>query len=140
MKKIFLIVMFLGCFCGFSQTREVTENSRTTEQDGLFGKAINKLNGKKYTDAIKLFNELIQSENNKQTSTYYYLAQAYFENKQYNECVATCSKGLELGPKENLLNLYRAQANIELGNTATVCDDLKKSATQDESLLNKYCH
>ena len=139
MKKIFLILVFFGSFSLFAQKESLENDSRTPEQNQLFKKAIEKLHKEKYNDAISLLKELVNSEKNL-GGTYYYLAQAYYKNKQYNECVDTCSIGLSIDAKENLLHLYRAQANIALGNTATVCEDLKKSATQDESLLNKYCH
>ncbi|WP_428224481.1 tetratricopeptide repeat protein [Flavobacterium sp.] len=139
MKKIFLILVFFGSFSVFAQKESLEKSSRTVEQNQLFEKAIEKLHKQKYNDAISLLKELVNSEKN-MGGTYYYLAQAYYENKQYNECAEACSKGLSIDAKENLLHLYRAQANIALGNTATVCEDLKKSATQDQELLKKYCN
>ncbi|MFK7050012.1 Outer membrane protein assembly factor BamD [Flavobacterium columnare] len=138
MKKIILIITFLTGLATSAQNNEKYTNSLTPEQDKLFDKALEKLNSKKYADAIELFNLLIPSLKG-QKSPYYYLAQAYFLNKQYSECIETCTKGLVIGPEGNFLNYYRAKANIELGKTDSVCDDIKKSKTQEKELL-KYCN
>ncbi|WP_376777098.1 tetratricopeptide repeat protein [Flavobacterium covae] len=138
MKKIIFIITLLSSLITFAQNGEIIDNPFTPEQNTLFSKALEKLNSKKYPDAIEMLNKLISS-NKEQKIPYFYLAQAYFENKQYSECAEICTKGLIIGPKENALNYYRAKANIELGKTDSVCNDLKKSGTQEKELL-KYCN
>ncbi|QYS85822.1 hypothetical protein JJC03_12045 [Flavobacterium oreochromis] len=138
MKKIIFAITFLSSVITFAQDKEILENALTPEQEKLFDKGIEKLNAKKYTEAIESLNKLISS-NKKQISSYYYLAQAYFENKQYTDCVEACTKGLAIGPNENLLNYYRAKANIKLGEINSICEDVKKSEAKEEELL-KYCH
>lgn len=139
MKKILILFTLLFNIVVFSQKNnknniQVVESSITYNNQELFNKAISKFEAKKYNDAIGMLDQLIKNEPNISIG-YYYLAQAYYETKQFNECSNTCTEGLKIDEKENLLYLYRVYANKAQNKMDGICSDIKKSFTTEEELL-----
>lgn len=142
MKKIFFALAILINCTVFAQNKQTNntqvEGNLSNEAITLIENGQKKFNAGKYNDAIEIFEKLVSTEPTN-IAGYYNLSQAYFKNKQYKDCVEICSKALKIDNQENLFYLYRAESNIALNKLETVCDDVKASATTEQSLL-KYCN
>lgn len=140
MKKIFILFTLLIYSFAFAQnnTNQIDEGNIKPEESTKYRKAIQKYNDAIYSDAIVLLKELIQANSDKSSMYYFDLASAYLYNKQYDECIITSTKGIQIDKEENLLYLRRAEANIALNKLETVCSDLKAAFNTD--LLQKYCN
>lgn len=69
---------------------------------------------------------------------------AYIGNKRFADAIIEINKAMALDPKNPFSYFFRAVANINLKNMATVCDDLNKSkklggAPLTNELLKHYC-
>jgi tetratricopeptide (TPR) repeat protein len=74
----------------------------------LFDQGLKAANDKKITQAINLFNQVIQQESNN-VAAYYNLGNCYYQNKSYGEAIWAYERVLKLSPRDS-----EAPANIEL--------------------------
>ena len=74
----------------------------------LFDQGLKAANDKKITQAINLFNQVIQQEQNN-VAAYYNLGNCYYKNKSYGEAIWAYERVLKLSPRDS-----EAPANIEL--------------------------
>jgi tetratricopeptide (TPR) repeat protein len=74
----------------------------------LFDQGLKSANDKKINQAINLFNQVIQQEQNN-VSAYYNLGNCYYQNKSYGEAIWAYERVLKLSPSDS-----EAPANIEL--------------------------
>ena len=74
----------------------------------LFDQGLKAANDKKITQAIKLFNQVIQQEQNN-VAAYYNLGNCYYQNKSYGEAIWAYERVLKLSPRDS-----EAPVNIEL--------------------------
>ncbi len=74
----------------------------------LFDQGLKAANDKKITQAIYLFNEVIEKEPNN-VSAVYNLGNCYYQNKSYGEAIWAYERVLKLSPRDS-----EAPANIEL--------------------------
>jgi len=74
----------------------------------LFDQGLKAANDKKITQAINLFNKVIEQESNN-VAAYYNLGNCYYQNKSYGEAIWAYERVLKLSPTDS-----EAPSNIEL--------------------------
>lgn len=74
----------------------------------LFDQGLKAANDKKITQAINLFNQVIEQESNN-VAAYYNLGNCYYQNKSYGEAIWAYERVLKLSPTDS-----EAPSNIEL--------------------------
>lgn len=118
-----------------AEEENLPENVKLARQCKELGNAAYKK--KEFEDALKHYNEALQHD---PTDITYYnnIAAVYFEQKNYDECIKQCEKGIEIGRENRADFKLISKALSRTGNAYRKMEQWKMAKTFYEKSLSEY--